>query len=80
MKKAKPKVEEIKDFEVMVCMRIQTRGWIKAKTPEEAKKQVQDDFLKHGLPMDMFFLARQIKWLHEAYPRDIGYDVVTKWE
>ena len=55
-------------------------GWIKAKDIKEAKKQVEDEFLKHGMPMDMFFLARQIKWLHEKYPRDIGYEPVTEWK
>jgi len=69
-----------KDFQVMVCMRIQTRSWIKAKTPEEAKKQVEDEFLKHGLPIDMFFLARQIKWLHGKYPKDIGFEAVSDWK
>lgn len=70
----------IKDYEVMGCVRVQTRGWIKAESIEEAKNQVRDEFLKHGMSSDMFFLARQIKWLHEKYPRDIGFEAVTEWK
>ena len=95
-KKVKPKVEEVeKDYQVRVLAYVLERTWVKAKTPEEAKRKISDQLIQDkyggGYSAGLVLQARQINWLHEKYPIDlgkgcwriatkIGYEPVTKWE
>jgi hypothetical protein len=69
-----------KDFEVMVVAYVLDRT-VKAKNLNEAKNKVSDWLIeKGGYSTGLKFLGRQISWLHEKYPRDIGYEPVTEWK
>jgi NifU-like protein involved in Fe-S cluster formation len=68
-----------KDFEVRALAYILTRH-IKAKTLDDAKNMVSKQLIQNGgYSTSLIFEGREIKWLHEKYPRDIGYEPLTTW-
>lgn len=74
-------MSEEKSFEVRVSNYILSRT-VKAKTLEEAKRIVKDKVLEvsGGYSVSLIFECREIKWLHEKYPKDIGFEPVTDWK
>lgn len=73
-------VPEKLDFEVRVVSYVLDRK-VKATTREEAKRLIREQFLATGgYSTSLIFEARQIKWLHEPYPRDVGFEPLEDWK